>query len=396
MRFYGKKEGLSGKMKKELAPDRQFAERAKKDFLAFFDVKQSSRPAGAVFLSEKEGVAGLGARVRYAWWGTGAVVAALGLVAATSAFADVANVAPSNPLYPLKRLAENVQLTFAGTAQKPVLELAFAARRAQEIDAIAAQPDPAAHKALIKSLKDDFNNEVSSSLAAAAHARGNGDSLAGFCGSLAAIATSSTGTASENILGIDIGPVRASIVGRIAANPAFVARVASECGLALPSTTMEEAAVADASSTASSSAADEGGNITAASSTLGDIRSEGNGRVRGGGRDAHESAGGDGDASTTTSVEIGVSVPSLPALLHLHAVPGTDDAPSASSTSSSSPSSSSSASGSDQVEIAIPVPSAAPSAPVITSSGASGGSGSTGGGSGVGASVGVSLPSVSL
>jgi hypothetical protein len=196
MSLFRKKRKTLKAIEQELMPDRQFAEKAKQQFLASFDFHQSTRSAGAVFLSGTRENAD-STRTMRVWRYVGGFAAALALITATSAFADVANVAPTNPLYPLKRLAEQTQLDFASNSEKPILELSFAERRAAEVDALAAASNATSNTPLIANLTASLDDDVSSSLAGATQAPLPSGARASFCGAMDATSSeeaSVTGT----------------------------------------------------------------------------------------------------------------------------------------------------------------------------------------------------------
>ncbi len=109
-------------MKFDFSPSEEFARKAKERFLATFDARYpAARSAGAPrFIFVLKAAAGI------------AAVFAV-LLGGASVYADTRNVSADNPLYPLKRLTESVQLALTTPAAKPQLEATFAARRAGEI-----------------------------------------------------------------------------------------------------------------------------------------------------------------------------------------------------------------------------------------------------------------------
>ncbi len=216
---------LPRRIKSALAPERRFAADAKHRYLALYDAAHGlPAPHGSGW--------------RAAWRSAAAMAAILGIVAGTSAFADVRNVPPTNMLYPLKRLAENVQLAVTPAAAKPTLELSFAARRAEEINAIASNPDAAAYAPLVRNLTKNLDAEVSSSLADEARTPLKGEALLKFCNSVApasegAYATTtpaSTSSVSLPVPGEGGGRDGKMSVGeRVAAEHGLFARAASDC-----------------------------------------------------------------------------------------------------------------------------------------------------------------------
>lgn len=171
-----------------LEPDRRFKEEAKQRFLNFYDAYQSSRRVGAEFLSGRR-------RARSVMWRiSGVAAAAFVLLAATSAFADAENVAPTNMLYPMKQLSESVRLAIAPASERPSLELSLAERRAGEINALTARTDAASYGSLVKNLTDKMDDEVSSSLADAPRAPLRGAALSEFCNIVEPVTASSSGS----------------------------------------------------------------------------------------------------------------------------------------------------------------------------------------------------------
>lgn len=137
-------------MRKLFAPRREFVEKTKGRFLAVFDAHygiQDMRHAS-------RGMAG---------WTKGLIVAGafVAVMVSVSAYADTANVAADSPLYPLKRLSENVQLALTPASGQAKLEVTLAARRANEIQDLSVRKPSST---LITGLSVDFDNAVSSSL----------------------------------------------------------------------------------------------------------------------------------------------------------------------------------------------------------------------------------------
>ena len=139
--------------RKGLAPRAEFLAHGKERFLAAYDASplaMSARPAGPHYATIffKTGIG---------------VLAALCVAAGVSAYADTTNVPVTNPLYPLKRLGESVQLALAPASEQPQLQATFAVRRASEIDALQnANPT----STLIPQLATALDEDISGSLAA--------------------------------------------------------------------------------------------------------------------------------------------------------------------------------------------------------------------------------------
>ncbi len=239
MKWFKKTKKLRREITESLMPDRRFAEGAKRRFLSSYDAHQSFRREGVGFLEKRREAWGT------VWKVVGAGAAAFGIVAATSVYADVRNVAPTNMLYPLKRLAENVSLAVAPASVKPALELSFAARRAQEINALTASPDAAAYAPLVANLTSNMDSEVSSSIVAAAHVHLKGEALSSFCSivSPAPMSVSSTMESSSDHGGRGYGD-EISIGERLRVNQTLSAAASADCA----AVTGAEAASADSAS----------------------------------------------------------------------------------------------------------------------------------------------------
>lgn len=85
---------------------------------------------------------------------------------AASAYADQTDVSPESPLYPLKKLSENVQLTVASNEKKIALYEKFAERRVKEIgeinDLIGKKTEKEKEKAnkAKEKIKNDFKDKI--------------------------------------------------------------------------------------------------------------------------------------------------------------------------------------------------------------------------------------------
>lgn len=143
-------------IKKLIAPTGEFNEKAKRQFLAVFDTSALAANSAADSM-QKPGRAGMAA-----WLKALIVIGALAAVmVSVSAYADTKNVAADNPLYPLKRLSENVRLAFTPASEKSQLEATLATRRADEIQDLSTRVPTSA---ILKGLSVDFQSDVSSSL----------------------------------------------------------------------------------------------------------------------------------------------------------------------------------------------------------------------------------------
>ncbi len=150
---------LSRETQKELRPRKEFIERGRERFLAAFDASPlaAGARAGAYKIGkDRRSYAALFAKIAIG------IVAVLCVATGFSVYADTANVPVTSPLYPWKRLGENVQLAFAASAeQKAQLQATFAVRRAQELQTLTATHPSST---MIPRLANDLNEDISSSL----------------------------------------------------------------------------------------------------------------------------------------------------------------------------------------------------------------------------------------
>ena len=160
MRFFtsSKTKNLPRDAKKSLAPRQEFVAQGKERFLAAFDASEGARNARRSVAERPTYISaffkvGIGALAMFC--------VGVGL----SAYADTANVSATNPLYPLKRLSENVQVALAPASEKPQLQATFAVRRADEIAALQVA---APSSTLIPQLTSDLDQDINTSLGALA------------------------------------------------------------------------------------------------------------------------------------------------------------------------------------------------------------------------------------
>lgn len=160
-------------LRKRFSPDGAFMEVAKADFL--------SRISGT------RGIA-VPARKRFGWALKYSVTFAiiLGLSGGLVAYADGQNVPPTHPLYPLKRLGEDIALTFASSESKPYLHQQFAERRLEEIEEVSSAASSTKKNQIVKTLDDDFKTEVDEAFVSAKKKNVKIDPLS-FCSSLGAM-----------------------------------------------------------------------------------------------------------------------------------------------------------------------------------------------------------------
>lgn len=157
MRFFtSKNKKLPDAAQKGLLPRKEFITQGKQRFLAAFDASELARNARAA-----------AARPIYSSTffkiGVG-VLALLCIGVGLSAYADTANVSATNPLYPLKRIGESVQLALAPASEKPQLQATFAVRRANEIAALQVS---APSSTLIPRLTSELDQDINTSLGVA-------------------------------------------------------------------------------------------------------------------------------------------------------------------------------------------------------------------------------------
>ena len=158
---------LSREARRELRPGKASIKRGRERFLAAFDA--STIAAGA-----RIPAAGNALHPRAALFAKFAIgiLAVLCIATGVSVYADTANVPVTSPLYPWKRLGENVQLALTASAeQKAQLQATFAVRRAEELQTLAAVHPSST---MIPGLTKDLNEDISSSLSTVVPAAGEG------------------------------------------------------------------------------------------------------------------------------------------------------------------------------------------------------------------------------
>jgi|GEM_PF-2170660 hypothetical protein len=254
--FTTKTKKLPRAAQKSLLPRKEFIEHGRERFLAAFDASALAR--GATIATTTSAPAQPAYVATFFKIGIGAL-AALCVAVGVSAYADTANVPPTSPLYPLKRLSENVQLAVAPAPEKAQLQATFAVRRANEIAALQAL---APSSTLIPKLTSDLDEDISSSLSASVgvgngnserdHGRGNSNGNGNSGGNNGAHATSSTSaliTASSTFASSteDAGPINVYcgafnvstsgvFIGRLESNlalhPGALAEFNEQCGSA--------------------------------------------------------------------------------------------------------------------------------------------------------------------
>jgi len=172
MIFFGRG-NLTGRWRSYFSPRREFLKSGKEKFLAAFDAQFGIRVSGLGFRNVRS----------FAFKILVAMVAIFGLAFGASVYADSRNVPADSPIYPLKRLAESVQLAFAATKAKPVLQAKFATRRKNEITDL-EQRKPSS--TMLASLTKDLGATIDDSVRNAKKARLQDGALEDFCGNIIA------------------------------------------------------------------------------------------------------------------------------------------------------------------------------------------------------------------
>jgi hypothetical protein len=158
-------------LRKKFLPDAAFMEVAKADFLS----RISGTTKGIAVPAKK----GFGWVLKYSV--TFAII--LGFGGGLVAYADGQNVPPTHPLYPLKRLGEDITLTFASSGSKPYLHREFAERRLEEIEEVSSAASSTGKSQIVKTLDNDFKTEVNEAFASAKKKNVKIDAMS-FCSSL--------------------------------------------------------------------------------------------------------------------------------------------------------------------------------------------------------------------
>ena len=117
-------------LRRFVRPRREFLPEARADFLRALSERHTAVPVSV----SSPVVGGARIMVRYA---TLVVAFMFALNGGAVVLADSQNVAPNHPLYPYKRLGENIQLSVAPAASRPALRSKFAERRLEEIKEVA-------------------------------------------------------------------------------------------------------------------------------------------------------------------------------------------------------------------------------------------------------------------
>jgi hypothetical protein len=203
MRFFTSKTKhlLPRDAKKSIAPRQEFIAQGKERFLAAFDASALARDARPVTPGRHEYMTAF-ARV-----GIGAL-AVLFIGVGLSAYADTANVPTTSPLYPLKRLSENVQIALAPASEKPQLQATFAVRRADEIAALqAAAPSSTLIPQLTTSLDEDITGSLGATPATGSNDRASdhGYHTSNNAGEATSIAPISAPV--QQTIPADVGPI---------------------------------------------------------------------------------------------------------------------------------------------------------------------------------------------
>lgn len=155
-------------MRFDFEPARTFKDDARRKFLAAFDARHPGD--------------------RRTFWITTAarfLAAAAAIVAivmsGATVYADAANVPAWSPLYPFKRLGENIQIAVAPPSEGASLQASFAARRVEEIGDLQNREPTST---MIGKLAGDANDAVDASISDAAKAGLKGEELTALCNKL--------------------------------------------------------------------------------------------------------------------------------------------------------------------------------------------------------------------
>lgn len=172
-------------MKFKFTPSETFAEDAKRKFLAVFDARYPAKVSWLMFAMRMAAAA--------------IAIAAI-VTSGATVYADAANVPADSPLYPFKRLGENVQLAVAPQQEDASLQASFAARRVAEINDLQNRKPTST---MIAQLSKDADEAVDASIAAADKTKMEGGQLTALCTQLlsALVPTSTIGGAAATTTG---------------------------------------------------------------------------------------------------------------------------------------------------------------------------------------------------
>jgi hypothetical protein len=192
--FFKTTEHLPGRVKRMIKPQKSFQQKTKTAFLAVFDVVHPA-PVHAR------------AAHRNVFAKTLVACAALiAIFASMSVYADTANVTADNPLYPLKRFSENVQLAVSPAPEKADLQANFAERRVYEIADLATRKPTST---LLDKLDTDLDVAVNASLSDAQQAELQDGNLNRLCDKVYNVLRApSTGEHDDSRSGLRIGVLR--------------------------------------------------------------------------------------------------------------------------------------------------------------------------------------------
>lgn len=165
---------------KVLLPRSEFIKKAKGRFLAAFDAHYRTYKKPHSVSIYKTAIV---------------FVALFALLAGASAYADTNNVAVTSPLYPLKRLNENVRLALASPEGKADIQATLVTRRADEINDLQTS-EPSSTE--ISVLRKELQATIQASIEDEAKADPQGTKVGAFCGRLlSALQISSSVTSIE-------------------------------------------------------------------------------------------------------------------------------------------------------------------------------------------------------
>lgn len=136
-------------LRKEFSPDPGFVDRTRSIFLESYRqcYGVSHKRAVSIFPKLATGILSLAV-----------------LFGGLTAYARVADVEPSHPLYALKRQSETFQVMLAKTEDKPQLHAEFAKQRAQEIEQLRGKESDKGESAAIQKLAESMTSEAEKSV----------------------------------------------------------------------------------------------------------------------------------------------------------------------------------------------------------------------------------------
>lgn len=134
----------------EIKPDKKFLEKTKFIYLQSFKQNFPAAPESR-------------SAFRHFSIGLASGIALMLIISGSAVYADQTNVGADNPLYPMKRAYESVNLKLSAETQKPLLQMEFANRRLHELEDL-AQKNSNGEKAikLLEDMKISVEDSVNS------------------------------------------------------------------------------------------------------------------------------------------------------------------------------------------------------------------------------------------